>query len=58
MKTALQVTAQEMEPEAPEKGDATPQKTRTKPKPRVTHDKSEKAKEDVLTLASKEESWD
>ena len=46
MKTALQVTAQEMEPEAPEKGDATPQKTRTKPKPRVTHDKSEKAKEE------------
>ena len=46
MKTALQVTAQEMEPEAPEKGDATPQKTRTKLQPGVTHDKSKKAKEE------------
>ncbi|XP_070652325.1 jouberin isoform X8 [Bos indicus] len=46
MKTALQVTAQEMEPEAPEKGDAAPQKRRTKPQPGVTHDKSEKAKEE------------
>ncbi|XP_066866956.1 jouberin isoform X8 [Kogia breviceps] len=55
IKTALQVTAQEVEPETPEKkADAIPQKARTKPLPGVTHEKSETAKEGENSLHEEE----
>ncbi|TKC35075.1 hypothetical protein EI555_013129, partial [Monodon monoceros] len=55
IKTALQVTTQEVEPETPEKkADATPQKARTKPLPGVTREKSEKAKEGENSLDEEE----
>ncbi|XP_060139249.1 jouberin isoform X2 [Globicephala melas] len=55
IKTALQVTTQEVEPETPEKkADATPQKARTKPLPGVTREKSEKAEEGENSLDDEE----
>nr|XP_017526304.2 jouberin isoform X2 [Manis javanica] len=46
IKTVLQVTAQEMELETPEKVDSTHQKARTKSQPGVAHQKREKANEE------------
>ncbi|KAK2496056.1 hypothetical protein MC885_001042 [Smutsia gigantea] len=46
IKTVLQVTAQEMELETPEKVDSIHQKARTKSQPGVAHQKSEKANEE------------
>lgn len=55
IKTALQVTTQEVEPETPEKkADATPQEARTKPLAGVTREKSEKAKEGENSLDEEE----